>query len=153
MNRLTPWTTVLLDKLIATQPVKKFPAFYGTRRFITVFTPARHWSLPWARCITSTPFQPTSLRSVLILSSHLRLDFPSGLFLLGFPTEIFYPFLSPHACCLPRLSHPPWFDHRDNTCWSVQVMKLLIMQSPPASHHFLPLRSKYSPQRPVLRQP
>jgi hypothetical protein len=30
-------------------------------------------------------------------------------------------------------------------------MKLLIMQSSPASCHFLPLRSKYSPQHPVLR--
>jgi len=29
-------------------------------------------------------------------------------------------------------------------------MKLLIMQSSPASYHLLPLRSKYSPQRPVL---
>jgi hypothetical protein len=32
-------------------------------------------------------------------------------------------------------------------------MKLLIMQSSPASRHFLPLRSKYSPQHPVLKQP
>jgi hypothetical protein len=30
-------------------------------------------------------------------------------------------------------------------------MKLLVMQSPPASHHFLPLRSKYPPQHPVLK--
>jgi hypothetical protein len=28
--------------------VKKFPAFYGTRRFITAFTSARHLSLFWA---------------------------------------------------------------------------------------------------------
>jgi hypothetical protein len=27
------------------------------------------------------------------------------------------------------------------------------MQSSPASHHFLPLRSKYSPQHPVLKYP
>jgi hypothetical protein len=33
------------------QPLKKFPAFYGTRRFITVFTRALHWSLSWARSI------------------------------------------------------------------------------------------------------
>jgi hypothetical protein len=32
-------------------------------------------------------------------------------------------------------------------------MKLLIMQSSPASRHFLPLRFKYSPQHPVLRHP
>jgi hypothetical protein len=28
------------------QSVKKFPAFYGMQRFITVFTGARSWSLP-----------------------------------------------------------------------------------------------------------
>jgi hypothetical protein len=27
------------------QPLKNFPAFYGTRRFKTVFTRALHWSL------------------------------------------------------------------------------------------------------------
>jgi hypothetical protein len=44
-NELTPWGRVHLEKLIVTQLVKKFlaqlvkklPAFYGTRRFITVF--------------------------------------------------------------------------------------------------------------------
>jgi hypothetical protein len=35
---LTPWIRVLLEKLIGLQLVKKFPAFYGTRRFITAFT-------------------------------------------------------------------------------------------------------------------
>jgi len=35
----------------------------------------------------------------------------------------------------------------------LQVMKLLIMQSPPAYHHFLPLRSRYSPQHAVLKHP
>jgi hypothetical protein len=41
---LTPWSRVLLEKLTGLQPVKKFPAFYGTRRFITAFTSARHLS-------------------------------------------------------------------------------------------------------------
>jgi hypothetical protein len=31
-----------------------------------------------------------SLRSILIISSHLQLGLPSGLFYLGLPTEIFY---------------------------------------------------------------
>ena len=30
----TPWSRVLLEKLTIFQLVKKFPAFYGTRRFI-----------------------------------------------------------------------------------------------------------------------
>jgi hypothetical protein len=64
---------VLLQMLTVTQPVNKFPAFYGTRRFITVFTTACHWFLSWARYIQSTPSLPISLRSILILSSHLRL--------------------------------------------------------------------------------
>ena len=33
---------VLLEKLTGSQLVKKFPAFYGTRSFITAFTTARH---------------------------------------------------------------------------------------------------------------
>jgi hypothetical protein len=37
---LTPWSRVLLEKLTGSQIVKKFPAFYGTRRFITAFTSA-----------------------------------------------------------------------------------------------------------------
>ena len=30
---LTPWSRVILEKLASLQLVKKFPAFYGTRRF------------------------------------------------------------------------------------------------------------------------
>jgi hypothetical protein len=63
--------------------VKKFSAFYGTRRFITAFTSARHMSLSWASPIQSIPPHPTSWRSALILSSHLRLGLPSGFFLSG----------------------------------------------------------------------
>ena len=42
---LTPWRRVLLEKLTGFQLVKKFPAFHGTRKFITAFTSARHLSL------------------------------------------------------------------------------------------------------------
>jgi hypothetical protein len=35
----------LLEKLIVTQLVKKFPTFYGFHRFITMFTTAHHRSL------------------------------------------------------------------------------------------------------------
>jgi len=42
---LTPWSRDLFVRLTGSQPVKKFPAFYGTRRFITAFTTAHHLSL------------------------------------------------------------------------------------------------------------
>lgn len=37
------------------QLLEKSRAFYGNRRFITIFTTDHHPSLPWARCIRSTP--------------------------------------------------------------------------------------------------
>jgi hypothetical protein len=73
------WSWALLEKLPTVQPFKKFPAFYRTRRFITMFTRALHWSLSWARSIQSILSHPISLRSILILSTHLRLGLPSGL--------------------------------------------------------------------------
>jgi hypothetical protein len=42
---LTPYSRSLLEKLTVSQPAKKFPAFYGTRRFISAFTRALHLSL------------------------------------------------------------------------------------------------------------
>ena len=84
---LTPWCRVLLEKLTGLQLVKKFPAFHGTRRFITALTSVRHLSISWANPIQSIYPHPTSWRSVLILSTHLRLCLPSGLFPSGFPTK------------------------------------------------------------------
>ena len=51
---LTPWCRILLEKLTGLQLVKKFPAFHGTRRFITALTRVRHLSLSWANPIQST---------------------------------------------------------------------------------------------------
>ena len=93
---LTPWCRVLLEKLTGLQLVKKFPAFHGTRRFITALTSVRQLSLSRARSIQSMPPHPASWRSILILSSHLCLGYPSYLFPSGFPTKSLYtPILSP----------------------------------------------------------
>jgi len=52
--------------------------------------PARHPSLSWASSIQSTLPNPTPWRSILILSSHLCLGLPSGLFPADFPTKTLY---------------------------------------------------------------
>jgi hypothetical protein len=44
-NSLIPWSRALLEKLLVTQLVKEFLAFYVTRKFITLVTRFRHWSL------------------------------------------------------------------------------------------------------------
>ena len=102
---LTPWCRVLLEKLTGLQLVKKLPAFHGNRRFITALTSVRHLSLSWASPIQSIYPHPTSRRSILILSTHLRLGLPSGLLPSGFPTKTLYtPSPQPiRATCLAHL--------------------------------------------------
>ena len=87
---LNPWIRVLLEKLTGFQLVKKFHAFYATRRLITPVTSAHHLSLFWASSIQSMPIHSTSWRFILILSFRLCLNLPSDLFPSGFPTKTLY---------------------------------------------------------------
>jgi hypothetical protein len=84
---LTPWSRVLLEKLTSFTASQEIPRIYGTRKFITVFKSVRHLSLSWARSIQFPQSPSTSSRSLPILSSHLRLGLPNGLFPSGFPTN------------------------------------------------------------------
>ena len=112
---LTPWCRVLLEKLTGLQLVKKFPAFHGTRTFITVLTSLRHLSLSWASPIQSIYPHPTSWRSILILSTHLRLGLPSGLFPSGFPIR--------------PLSSPIPISHREIKMYDVIICNYKFMFS------------------------
>ena len=100
------------SQMPATCPVKKLPAFYGTRRFITAITNACHLSLSWPSSIQSMPPNPTSWRPILILSSHLLLGLPDVLFPLSILRMFFYkthicvwsveiPVLYSSVCCPP----------------------------------------------------
>jgi hypothetical protein len=60
LRTYSPRSRVLLEKLIISQQVKKFPAFYGTQRFITAFTSARVRNFP---CFLVPP--NVCMRSVL----------------------------------------------------------------------------------------
>ena len=97
---LAPWCRVLLEKLTGLHLVKKLRAFHGSRRFITALTSVRHLSLPWTSSIQSITPHPTSWRSILILSSHLRLVFQ----------VVSFSQVSPPKPCT-RLSPPPYELH------------------------------------------
>jgi hypothetical protein len=104
---LTPCRRVLLEKLTGSQLVKKFPAFYENRRFITTFTnPA---TCPYPQPARYSPcILPTTWRSNLILSSHRRFGLPSSLFPSCFLTIILYvPLLTPiYPACK---AHAPYY--------------------------------------------
>jgi hypothetical protein len=99
---LTLWSCALLDGPQFVQPLGSSPAFYGTRRFITAFTRALHLYLSWARPIQCTPHHTVYIMSILMLSIHLRLGLPSGLF----PSS-FLPISYMRSCSLPFVLHVP----------------------------------------------
>jgi hypothetical protein len=117
----------LLEKLIVTQLVSKSPTVYETQKFITMFTKACHWFLCWAHWIQFTPFHLTSLKSTLILPSHISL-----------------------ACYMPYPSHWAWF-HSNNIWWKHINYDTLHYAFSLTSCDFYPIRSKYCPKHPVLK--
>jgi phage FluMu protein Com len=105
-NYLPSCSRVLLEKLTIPKLVKKCPKIKEIQRLITVVTRAHHSSLHRARWVHSAQFHPSSLRSILILSSHLCLCLQIRLYPWGFPTKPWYAFVfSPLMCymtCPPR---------------------------------------------------
>ena len=126
-SKLTTSGKVLLEKITGPQLVKKFPAYYGTRRFITTFTRARLLSLFWARSIQSMPPHSTSWISILMLSWFFQVvSFPQ----VSPPKPCMH--LSPlsHTCYMPRPSNSSWSDRRNNIWWRVQMVNFLVKRKP-----------------------
>ena len=133
---------------------QEISAFHGTRRFTTALTSVRHLSLSWASPIQSIYQHSTSWRSILILSTHLCLGLPSVLLPSSFPTETLYtPLSSPICATCPAHLISSRFYHPYNIGWAVQIIQLLVMQSPPFPRYLVPPRSKHSPQHHVLEHP
>ena len=99
-------------------------------------------SLSWTSSIQSIPLHPTFWRSILILSFHLHLGLPSGLFPSGFPTKTLYTtLLSPiHATCPAHLT---LLDFITRTILGKEYRSLSsslhsFLHSPVTSSHFGP---------------
>jgi hypothetical protein len=101
---------------------------------------------------SSTCFHPIFPLSITFLSSQPRLLLSSNLFALYFYNKTLYAILS-HACCSSCPYHPFLHDHSNHILRGVQVMGVFVMQFSPASCYFIPLSSKYCPQRLVLEHP
>lgn len=70
-----------LEKLIIAQLVNKFTACSAFRKFITVFSRFRHWTVSWASLIQLAVI----LIFILTCASHLGPSFSSGLLRSEFP--------------------------------------------------------------------
>ena len=104
---LTPWCRVLPEQLTGLQLVKKFPAFHGTRRFITALTSVR--LLRDASPGTLPPGEPNG--GVVYLRIVLSPEQASHLWM--FLNNVFYRegLLAPHPT--PKLEDQPSSAVRD----------------------------------------
>ena len=115
--------------------IVKFPE---TLYFTIMFTRAHHLYLSLTNLIQSKLSYCISFRSTEILSSHLHLGLPDGLFSPAFSTKNLHAFLfSTHMRHIP---HPPHHSyHSNNKWWGKHIMKLLIMQFSALPCYFLHL--------------
>jgi hypothetical protein len=86
---LTPRSRVLLENLAVSQLVKKFPAVYGTRRFVTVFTTILSQMNP----VHILPSYLQKIHFTIVL--HLCVGFRSGLFPSDILNKIWFPLFLP----------------------------------------------------------
>ena len=104
---------------------QEIPSFYGTQRFITAFRSDRHLSLSSTSSVQSIPPHPTSWRSILILSSHLRLS-PAPSSSLRLPHQNPVQATLPHTRYMVRSSHSRFY-YPHIIGWGIQIIQLLVM--------------------------
>ena len=122
---------------------QKIPHVWWNRKVHYHIHEDRNQFLYWARSIQS--MSPSHF-----LEIHFH-TIPHPLLSLPHPDPVYTSPL-PHTCYMPSPSHSSQFDCRHNIWW-VQIIKLLCIWPSRLPCYLVPLRSKYSPQHPILKHP
>jgi len=134
---MTPWLHGAESlKGSVPQLVKKLSIFYGSRRFVAVFTTASHFSVSWVRSIRPPPhpkpiFFKVSVQAILPPTHRPSKISLSLRFLHQNPISTSY---LPHTRHVLHPSHS-WFHQPDNVWRGLQSMNLHTVQLPPSHRH------------------
>jgi len=152
---LTSWSRVLLEKLTS----KHCSWSQNSPHLWNPKVPHRTHKCPPPVPILSQPHSVPMTPSNF-LKVHLNIILPSMSWSPQWPPSLWLPHQHPvHTSILPHTRHIPCpphssrFYHPHNIGWAVQIIQLLVMQLSPFPCHLIPLRSKYSPQHPILKHP
>jgi len=158
MHRLTYLLTYLL-----TPSMEQSPS-WEANRFSASQIPRTLWNLKFHyriyKCLPPvtilSQLDPVRTPTSHFLKTHLVIILPSMPGSPKWSLSLRFPHQNPvdasalphTSCYMPRPSHSCQFYHLNNIGWSVQIIKLLIMQFSPLPCYLVPLRPKYSPQHP-----
>ena len=126
LDRRTALSRVFLEKLTGPHLVKKFPPFYGTWKFITLFT--RPPTCPY---LDPDQFIPCSL--VHFLNVHFNIILPSMPLSSRWYTSLRYPNQNPvctsplpHMCYVPHQSRFSLFHPLNKVWWEEWIVWLVV---------------------------
>jgi hypothetical protein len=142
---LTPWNSVFLQKLTFTELVQKLISIHWNTCHCN--TTSRLAAL--LSQINPVHFDPSCFFEVAFnIILLFKPETQSGLISSGFSTEARRVGVFSHmrATCSATIIHQS-FGYRSN------IMRLVLIQSPPESYWLLQLRPKYLPQHPIHKHP
>src|SRR5215475_13412528 len=151
----TPWSRVLLEKLTSNlcSYSRNSPHLWNPK------VPHRtHKCPPPVPILSQLHTVPTT--PSYFLKIHLNIILPSTSWSPQWSLSLrlphqhpVYTSILPHTRHMPCPSHSSRFYHPHYIGQGVQIIQLLVMQLSPFPRHLVPLRSKYSPQHPILKHP